>query len=386
MLIRDAVAPGGSARHERTDNAATRDVGLLVSIIATADQRIWWNLEHSVRSLRPRWSSLAVDLWSRANGMTAAEARLKIYLNYTSVLSLFDRTLFLNTAQRSHIPVHVRSSFSYRLHWLAAFADPATRDPTRGPNREGLPEILMGMDADYFIPAQLPIESIANVLRRASAARQGASFAARAAETEARARSIWVNGTTPRCSALGAATHGGGGQAFDQQCEVVRQDSTPLYVCPRNLPLMRMEQSQAGGELRDALRPRKLGSCCGRQNVRVANASLLEASGASAATLSRGPWCPTSTVFLLHASSLDRHLAALRVWQDAVDRRLLRRAADAQSAREWPLLRWEYVGCSMLAKGESVMLAYYNFSHLEGRRKAHRFSARGRLLPDGSAS
>jgi len=106
------------------------------------------------------------------------------------------------------------------------------------------------------------------------------------------------------------------------------------------------------------LQPLKLGNCCGRQNLDATHA-LRAASGASVATLSRGPWCPSSTFWILHRRTLRRHLAGLRLWQDAFDRR-------GSLTRDLKRLRWEYVGCGLLAPGEAVLQLHYNYSALGG--------------------
>ena len=84
---------------------------------------------------------------------------------------------------------------------------------------------------------------------------------------------------------------------------------------------------------------------------------LQEASGAAVATLSRGPYCPPSTFFVLHRRHLDRLLASFRLWQEAWDARALTRDAKR--------LRWEYTACSLLAPGEATLLLYYNTTQLE---------------------
>ena len=80
----------------------------------------------------------------------------------------------------------------------------------------------------------------------------------------------------------GAVAHARKMKDAAQVCDVVVADASPLYVCPRNLPLMNMEAAYSFAELRDYLRPQQLGSCCGRQNMRAPE-SLVAAAGASAA-------------------------------------------------------------------------------------------------------
>ena len=73
-----------------------RDLGVLVSIIATS--KSWDNVVHTLEALRPRWCSLAVDLWNRPKSQSAQEARRRVYNRHSDALKLFDRVLFFNTA------------------------------------------------------------------------------------------------------------------------------------------------------------------------------------------------------------------------------------------------------------------------------------------------
>ena len=70
------------------------------------------------------------------------------------------------------------------------------------------------------------------------------------------------------------------------------------------------------------------------------------------ATLSRGPWCPPSTFFVLHRRSLGRLLRSFQLWQKAWDAKALTR--DAKRLR-WSMSR------ALLAPGEATLLLYYNF-------------------------
>jgi hypothetical protein len=402
--------------------ASPRDLGLLVSILATANGPTWTNVGHSLDVLRPKWSSLAIDMWIRPKHVSTSRMRRVIYGNFSSILARFDRVVFLNTASRQHLPVHVRSSFSYRLHWSTVFADRLADgiDPSKGPQREAIPELLAGLDADYYVPALLPIEQVAKGLRRA---REEAKATSRQRDAvAARARRAWVDGILPPCSraqavasssvALQRTANGAQDPSPDspapedeQVCSVVSARASPLYVSPRNHALLPMELAFSGGELRDELRPRGLGSCCGRQNVH-ADHDTAAAFGANAAVLSRGPWCPPSTFFILHRDSLARHMASLRVWEQATERRFQldgrpRPTAASEHAGggggtgrnkdaappPWRLLRWEYVGCSLLEAEEAVLLAYFNYSALADPnipREVHRFSRTGHLLPGTS--
>ena len=96
-----------------------------------------------------------------------------------------------------------------------------------------------------------------------------------------------------------------------------------------------------------------MGNCCGRQNV---NAPASLHLGAATATLSRGPWCPPSTFWILHRRSLDRMLTSLTLWQQAWDAMAL--------TRDQKRLRWEYTSCAMLSPDEAALLLYYNHTEL----------------------
>ena len=180
-------------RYEAPPRHGTADIGLLISILGSAETPVWRNVAHSLHSLRPRWSSLAVDIWDRPENCSALEARRGVYARHAEVLALFSRVLFLDSAPRRALPSHIRPSFSYRMHWQSAFADRATRD-NFGHHSEGLPELLAGLDADVYVPKGLPLHRIARTLADATPPSN-----ASVAETEAIARWAWVDGIKPKC-------------------------------------------------------------------------------------------------------------------------------------------------------------------------------------------
>jgi hypothetical protein len=364
------------------------DVGVLISILHTAEPSVWRNVGRSVRRLRPRWSSLAVDLWNRDSNTSATSARHSVLTRHAGVLALFSRVLFLDTASRSDVPSHVRPSFSYRLHWHAAFSDSLSRGEF-GMHSEGLPTLLVGVDADVTVPSNLPVSRLSEILDRSRSPSKQVVL-----DAETRARQAWLHGRVPRCSTAGslapssstptgaqfetlaaageasasaseAATRGTDAEGRAgvvttssttiSPCEVVSADHQPLYLSVRDLSRLQLEQRTSFGELGMYLYPLRLGKCCGRQNTN-APAALRVESGASVATLSRGPWCPPSTFFVVHKRSLDRVLSGFKLWQRAWDARAL--------TRDKKRLRWEYVACTLLAPGESVLLLYYNYSQL----------------------
>lgn len=232
------------------------DIGLLVTIAASAKPWVYDNVVRSMRILKPRFSSIAVDLWLRpATTSSSAHAQRHVQTTHARTLTLFSHVEWLDTADRWSVPRHVRPSFSYRLHWQRV-ADRALRTAA--------PLLLAGLDADYVVPDPLPLAVIARLLTRASATLTPSR--AMLAALEARARHLWLNGTAPPCistaqqlglyapimspSHLGSIT----------PCEVASaQRHSPLYVSPRRLSLLQIERAQSFGELTSELRPLRIG-------------------------------------------------------------------------------------------------------------------------------
>lgn len=342
------------------------DLGLLISILYTAEASVWYNVEHTLDALRPRWSSLAVDLWNRPSNSSASEVRLALLQRHGKVIARFCRVLFLETAPRTHVPSHVRPSFSYRLHWHAAFTDPMVRQAARGRHAEGLPTLLAGVDADYYVPDNLPLDRFIRVLEGS----QPTASEDAITRAKTRARRAWLRGRVPPCGKQPALhvrqrpslprtaleeTGEGTASSTRSMCEVVSPAHRPLWVSPRDLTALPVEQRTSYAELGMYFYPLRLGNCCGRQNI-DAPKWMRAASAAQVATLSRGPWCPPSTFWVLHRSSLGRLLDGMRLWQEAWDARAL--------TRDLKRMRWEFVGCSLLAPGEAALLLYYNQSAL----------------------
>ena len=342
------------------------DLGLLISILHSAEDAIWSNVAHTLHVLQPRWSSIAIDLWSRPNNSSAATLRLALLQRRASVLALFSRVLFLETAPRLDVPSHVRPSFSYRLHWHAAFADPVTHLQTRGQHSEGLPTLLAGIDADHYVPKRLPLERIVQVLEGVELTSSDA-----AERAEALARRAWLHGRVPHCGrqtalssrrqalqpAAGRAVDANGGiDATPSMCEVISAAHRPLWVSPRDLAALEVEQRTSFAELGMYFYPLRLGNCCGRQNM-PAPRRMQRATGANVAILSRGPYCPPSTFFVVHRQQLGRLLGSFQLWREAYEARAL--------TRDKKRLRWEYVSCALLAPGEAGLLLYYNHTQLD---------------------
>jgi hypothetical protein len=248
---------------------AGAEVGLLISILHSAAPSVWSNVEHTMQSVRPRWSSLAIDMWSRPANASLVDVRAAVLAAHQRVLSLFSRVLFLSTAPRSHVPSHVRPSFSYRLHWHAAFSDYASRWPW-GAHAEGLPTLLAGVDADVYVPDGLPLRRLAAVLSGGVLATESVL-----AETEARARQVWLHGRRPNCTSAASrlasparaarppvtpasrrhARQSPSARALSERtplpslCEVVTAEHAPLWASPRDLSELATERRRSYGEL-----------------------------------------------------------------------------------------------------------------------------------------
>ena len=332
---------------------AAADVGLLISVLHDSAPHVWQNIEHTIHAVNPRFSSLAVDLWSRMANTSALHARQNVYMQHAPVLALFSRVLFLDTASRASVPSHVRPSFSYRIHWHTTFSDYASSWPF-GAHAEGLPTLLVGVDADVYVPKHLPLHRLADVLGE-----HGDTDRATLADVAQRANDVWLHGQKPPCAKASAAAtpeSAAGRPARQQLCEVVSTAHRPIWASPRDLASLQLERRRSYGELGMYLHPLGLGNCCGRQNEKAPDV-LRQRTGATVATLSRGPYCPSSTFFVAHRRHLPRLLHSFRFWQEAWDARAL--------TRDTVRLRWEYVACSLLAPGEAVLLLHYNHSQLE---------------------
>ena len=301
--------------------AEPRDIGVLVSILSEAEPNVWANVEHSLAALRPRWSSLAIDAWDRPAGTSTLAVRQRVHLMHANVLARFSRVLFLDTAPRSSMPSHIRSSYSYRLHWNAAFGDVVSRGAF-GYHSEGLPQVLIGLDADIHVPERLPIESIAGALEISERDRVdglsgstssanggiggssgggggGASSSASAGgggssttdiETadelrERAARDVWVEGRKPPCvkppsrprtrgKAKPASTSDSPSAPSSQLCGVVAGADRPIWIAPRNLRRLREERDRTYLEMERNFNAMNMGFCCGRQNVPLPRLAL----------------------------------------------------------------------------------------------------------------
>ena len=101
-----------------TAATATNDLGLLISILYSAESAVWRNVERSVHRLRPRWCSLAVDTWSRPQNVSTADVRVALYAQQARVLSGGD-----------WIVASEVSLLAPPDSWSVAYSTAATRSP-----------------------------------------------------------------------------------------------------------------------------------------------------------------------------------------------------------------------------------------------------------------
>ena len=358
---------GGGGRRLQKEAENKPDLGLLISILHTDPPTTWSNVAHTLTVLKPKWSSLAIDLWRRPSNVSALDARQVVHSRYADVLSLFSRVLFLDTPSREGVNSHVRPSFSYRLHWHASFPlvdswthqarssvlDSATIWP-QGGHSEAVPSLLVGVDADVYVPQNLPIERLADVLAKGA----DKSSQSEVDAAEKRARDAWLRGRVPECKK--EEEKGSKTKTTGNICEVVSTSHTPVWASPRDLSRLHPESRVRYAELGMFLQNLNLGNCCGRQNTAPPGPEKLrKATGAEAVILSRGPYCPPSTFFVVHRKHLKRLLSSFRLWQEAWD-------AKGALTKDGKRLRWEYTSCAMLTPGEAGLLLYYNHTSLEG--------------------
>ena len=313
-----------------------RDVGVLVSIFHRSSGQDWLNLARSMRIIRPVWSSLAIDGWGVETSQQAM--RQRIYSQHTAVLSLFSRVLFLATGPRSHVQHHVRSSGSYKLHWLATFASARINfvEARPGAIMEYLPALLMGLDADTVVPPQLPVEAYHSILDAGAHLLdlKGLESRRRAAEQD------WI-GSAQGCRPVGP-----------KQCEVSATPSRLVYIHPivhREVDVLHRYAEQAQAQLN--LQGRS--NCCDYARHRVPKLfkQKLRSARSAHSFIRRGPHCPPTSFWILHRRDLPLMLDTLRVWHKA-----MLANTDNQSN---PLMRLEFLGCSLLASHEGVLIDVY---------------------------
>ena len=346
----------------------TQDVALLAHI-AYPRRDEWITLEQSWHRLRPAFSSLAIDLWDRPEGVSALDVRMEVQQNYSHILGLFDRVLFVSNGNRSALPHSVRSSVAYRHHFAATFGG-ADADVRAGRFSElhgkALPRVIAGLDARELVPAGLPIDEIADLLERSKAHRQQIDGADGLVEhARERARAAWVNNSVVGCS------DGDGGAWCGTPA-----NAEPVFVVPRETCQLRQVDSNAYPSAETLSNSDAVYShWCDKENVTAEQhsrgigcaplkRSVVERAHAASGVLARGPWCPSSRFYLFHRDDLDRTMASYSLWREALDSSLERgtpghSAATLARANTTTEIRWEATTCSMLAPHEAVLWLWY---------------------------
>jgi len=321
------------------------DVALLTNILWTRDEE-WETIKGNWQTVKPRFSSIAIDMFDRPNGETPEQARALVMQKHGDVVALFDRVNFFSTGNKSGIDKHVKSSVTYRRHWQAVLGDTdpvATSGAFGGLHGEGLPELFMQVDSRYTIPqsAVAQFSTITKTLR--------ASVAARAANPHQQAarlaaakhwKSMWLDRTAnlpcnwgnPRNeSALSAAQRVEAGT-----CAVSLETQHPVFIAPldqmlaRDLPLFKDISCD---------------ECAGISSTPGAFGGVQEFSV-------RFPYCPSSQKLIFHRSDLPLYMQMLSGWREAFD-------AHYPSGDEYGIYRMEVVACGLLSKFEKVVYAFY---------------------------
>jgi hypothetical protein len=321
-----------------------QDVALLMSIFWREQATKWQNIAHAHAVLRPAFSSLAIDVWDVPPGNARVRARRSLYDSYPHVLSLFSRVLFLQTGARKDLDRHIKSSPSLRLNWESSFVDAHVRMINGGnvatdtdlatmvdSHTEGFPSLIINLDTDVRIPLALPLDVIARLL-----ASQPVLSWPRLASLETEARERWVFGRTQSSSC-------------DTACRA--DPSMVSFVAPHvSAAGYAGEPWRAADAQRKVLtRLGRIDSCCkgGPINAPKDTAKSLRAARAQ---LFRSPYCPSSRFTIMHRNSLPWMYAMWRVWREAFSHSGPNRTSD---------LRAEYVGCSLMAPEQAVLLVWY---------------------------
>ena len=346
-MARSSIGPCGLPAGEASDAA------LLAVVLWTAPPPHWATLNRSWHRLRPRFSALAVDTWNRGRRTSAAAARWLVYHKYATLLALFDRVIFLSTGSKEHVAHSVRPSIAYRRLWHATFSD--MEADSRAPNNivdidehgdlrtsrvvhgDGLPTLLIGLDADREVPDLLPLSELAQMLE-ASWRKRHANPVARAQdrrELRERAERIWVDGDAFPCAR----------DAPGSPCRPVTASAHPVFVSP---PVdLFIEDELCSYPTAKQMPPGASGGC----KRAAAPVSLLPITAQTPlwrAFLYRGPFCPSSQFFMFHRNDLDFVLSSFEFWRRAF-------SANQRHGR-WHanVVRWESTTCSLMGADEAV--------------------------------
>ncbi len=296
-----------------------RTLGLLVSIASYSRPWRWHNVARSVGILEPTWSSLGIDTWN-SNRRQAVEQKRVYQLYGGTVLKRFSQYRFFAGQKRRHMDAHVRSSVQYAAHWLHALM---YDHPVR------VPDILVGLDADIVVSPTLPLAQYARILEEDADEMSQLSVDQRTLAGER----VWVGPRGPT---------GGCDPSESVRCSLVKAPRRIVYVHPNANPnTTRVHQWLGGAVAR--LRAHGRTDCCGYHHY--APPARFEMP---TAFLHRGPHCPPTSFWLLHRRTLPLLLATMLTW-----RKIIRRLPANQTS---PDVRLEFVGCSLLAFDEGVLV------------------------------
>jgi hypothetical protein len=247
---------------------------------------------------------------------------------------------------------------------------------------DGLPRLIVGLDADAEVPDLLPIDAIAATLERSWNRRHHnpASTAKRQRRAQhllARARRIWVDGVRLPCLGRRSArlhrTHEYNTEYHLSStllprhgtCDEPPPDAYPVFVSP---PAGRISDTRYNLSLTTwackwpaatHMPHGACGGCSGTPTPPLQLKPLQKAAGNAAqleGRLYRGPFCPSSQFFIVHRYELKRVLASFDLWHDAF---------EAGAARWEPLaLSWETTTCALLDEDEASLAVLFPWANL----------------------
>lgn len=368
---------------------ATRDIGLLISMLHTSSEHEWETVAQNLKRLRPRFSSLAIDIWTRKN-VSAVEARQRVHQKYSHVLALFSRVNFFDTAPHvgargGEMDRHVKPVFSNDMHWRSTFSN---RDAWSFTGEEGqlhhpLPRLLGSMDADVQVNPKLiqALDRIADVLSKSAAARHGTSGASFNRSTEARLARAMAP-AQPRAEA--------GCSEYYNELDYVRRRSNASFDRGAAFLKVASEAKKCSDEARTPLWPEKLvhpmfvsqsgmkhegfhKSCMGEMGsgllrkedvgpcTQVRPPEEVGSGLARNAWFSRGPYCPSAMLYFFHRDDLPMMLASFEYWRANYLKRhaSVLRSTAPETWRDWYALRWEFTTCKMLAPDEATLFLHW---------------------------
>ena len=356
----------------------TSDAAMLASILWTSKSTNWDNLNLSWHRIKPRFSVLGVDMWNRDASTSARAARAAVHAEYASVLHLFDRVIFFATGNKTGVSHSSKPCFTYRRLWRATFGAGHREWAGAGYGihqdlfGEGLPRLLIGMDADRVVPDMLPLEEIAELLERSWQARHTRTKSEdepRRSWLRARARSIWLVGrrTVPCLAdsfAESMAAAPVAAEPFDQGewfispdarkgCAPPSPQAHPVFVVPAKG--LWGEDQLCDFPAAYQMPPGASGGCHTTNFSQEALEPLFNGMPRAfgPGQLGRGPYCPSSQLWIAHRNDLDLVLASFELW------------ADAFVANKWEpnVVRWESTTCSLLSPREAVLWLRFPWLH-----------------------